>query len=94
MVRLFTLERVLDRCGGGAFWTCPTRVEKRVFVHTLQTQQRHIRNHLKFNTLHVEQRLASGQVRPVRQRRARFRAQAQKVKMKICAHLLFACGKN
>ena len=34
----------------------------------------------------------SGQVRPVRQRRARFRAQAQKVK--ICTQLLFTCGKN
>ena len=34
----------------------------------------------------------SGQVRPVRQRRARFRAQAQK--MKICTQLLFTCGKN
>ena len=34
----------------------------------------------------------NGQVRPVRQRRARFRAQAQK--MKICTQLLFTCGKN
>ena len=33
-----------------------------------------------------------GQVRPVRQTRARFRAQAQKVK--ICTQLLFTCGKN
>ena len=90
MVRLFTLERVLDTCGGRAFCTCPN-----VFLFIpLQTQHRHIRNHLKFNTLHVEQRLASGQVRPVRQRRARFRAQAQKVKMKICAQLLFTWGKN
>ena len=35
---------------------------------------------------------AEGQVRPVRQRRARFRAQAQKVK--ICTQVLFTCGKN
>ena len=40
----------------------------------------------------VVEQVRSGQVRPVRQRRARFRAQAQKVK--ICTQLLFTCGKN
>ena len=46
----------------------------------------------KNKALHQRFKRRSGQARPVRQRRARFRAQAQKVK--ICTQLLFTCGKN
>ena len=40
----------------------------------------------------AEHRPWSGQVRPARQWRARFRAQAQNAR--ICTQLLFTCGKN